>query len=401
MRLSTILILATTTLLASCTSIPQYAGSCENEYAVLDAEFEGARVSGCKAEKTGFRIQIDPEDKPINPSPWYAFRVTPKQVGDITVEINYSHAAHRYRPKRSEDATRWRLVDEARVSEMNSGKRVALRLSLGDEPFFISAQELLLTGAYEKWINDLIERVSLESRVIGESVEKRQLIGVFSKPEPGLTKKEHVLLIGRQHPPELTGAFAMQAFVETVFADTTLSSDFRNRFHITVIPLLNPDGVVHGHWRHNMNGVDLNRDWGPFTQPETQAVKRLLDDIASEPDSELRLMLDFHSTNRNVFYVQPDEDETVPPRFVADWIDAAPTRLPQYDFERADRFQTALATSKNYVYGRFGAPGITYELGDQTDRQLIDASARVFAQEMMQTLLASDSSLEDKAKPSE
>jgi hypothetical protein len=31
----------------------------------------------------------------------------------------------------------------------------------------------------------------------------------------------------------------------------------------------NPDGVDKGHWRLNDGGVDLNRDWGPFTQPET------------------------------------------------------------------------------------------------------------------------------------
>ena len=30
-------------------------------------------------------------------------------------------------------------------------------------------------------------------------------------------------------------------------------------------------------WRHNANGVDLNRDWTAFTQPETQAIKNYLE----------------------------------------------------------------------------------------------------------------------------
>ena len=39
----------------------------------------------------------------------------------------------------------------------------------------------------------------------------------------------------------------------------------------------NPDGVDSGYWRHNSNGVDLNRDWIEFTQPETKAIKQFLE----------------------------------------------------------------------------------------------------------------------------
>ncbi len=41
-----------------------------------------------------------------------------------------------------------------------------------------------------------------------------------------------------------------------------------------ILPLLNPDGMALGHWRHNLGSVDLNRDWGIFGQPETTAVTR-------------------------------------------------------------------------------------------------------------------------------
>jgi len=44
--------------------------------------------------------------------------------------------------------------------------------------------------------------------------------------------------------------------------DSELAREFRRRFSIIMVPLLNPDGVVLGHWRHNVNGVDLNRDGG-------------------------------------------------------------------------------------------------------------------------------------------
>lgn len=33
-------------------------------------------------------------------------------------------------------------------------------------------------------------------------------------------------------------------------------------FEFVVIPMLNPDGVIHGTSRCNMAGLDLNRQWG-------------------------------------------------------------------------------------------------------------------------------------------
>ena len=59
-------------------------------------------------------------------------------------------------------------------------------------------------------------------------------------------------MIGRQHPPEVTGAIAMHSFIDTVLADTDLARQFRDRFKLAIVPLMNPDGVAAGHWRHNV-----------------------------------------------------------------------------------------------------------------------------------------------------
>ena len=372
---------------------------CENEYAKLDADFEGARMSSCVAKRKKFIITIEPENKPINPSPWYAFRVTPKQVGKLELILRYDFSGHRYRPKRSKNAKQWHLVDEANIKESRKGKKVRLRLTMEAVPFFIAGQELLLAEDYQTWAAKILQLESLHSKIIGHSVEGRSISAIASQPEAQAKKKEHVLFVGRQHPPEVTGGFAMLPFLETVFSQSSLAKKFRARFHITAVPLMNPDGVAKGHWRHNANGVDLNRDWGPFTQPETQAIKTILDAIANDQDNELRLMMDFHSTKRNVFYTQFKNVETIPPNFTGQWIAGARERLEDYEFERAERETTALATSKNYVNRRFGAPAITYELGDQTDRQIIRSSAVIFAEEMMKSLLASDTALEDKENP--
>ena len=373
--------------LAAALTVSAAAEACENAYAMLDGAFEGARMSACEPEDRNFVVTIDPENTPINPSPWYAFRVTPKQTGAINVIIRYSEAQHRYRPKLSEDGKSWRRLDASHIRERRKGKKVTLRLDLGTEPFFVAAQELLRADDYERWIEAVAARVPLTVFPIGESVEGRPLMAIESTPETERPNKEFVLFMGRQHPPEVTGALAMLAFLEMVFSDTPLARDFRARFHVIAVPLLNPDGVVRGHWRHNVNGIDLNRDWGPFTQPETQAVKAILDEIAADPNSRLRLMLDFHSTRRNVFYTQANAEPTDPPAFTLRWLAAARERLAGYEFEHAERPLSKLTTAKNYTYRRFGVPAITYEIGDRTDRAAIRASTVVFAQEMMETLL--------------
>ena len=134
------------------------------------------------------------------------------------------------------------------------------------------------------------------------------------------------MLLGRQHPPEVTGALAMMAFVERVFAEDELAQAFREQFCTLMVPNLNPDGVHHGNWRHNMHGVDLNRDWGPFTQVETRLMR---DELArfDQPDSpRLYLFLDFHSTSKDVFYTQLAEMETFPPEFTGDWLSGIQAR---------------------------------------------------------------------------
>jgi murein tripeptide amidase MpaA len=249
---------------------------------------------------------------------------------------------------------------------------------------WIAGQETLTTAYYDEWINALASTPGVQTRLAGRSVQSRPIYMAETE-----TRKEIIILLGRQHPPEVSGALAMRPFVSTLLDDTQLAREFRERYQLIILPLLNPDGVVAGHWRHNVNGVDLNRDWGPFTQPETKIMRDWLADADSK-GLELRLMLDFHSTNRNVFYTQRDIDVTDPANFTAQWLGAAARRLPAYNFEREAAETSAQANSRNYFYTRYGIPAITYETGDETDRDQIESSAEVFAEEMMRTLLGAE-----------
>ena len=158
---------------------------------------------------------------------------------------------------------------------------------------------------------------------------------------------------------------------------------------LVLVPLINPDGVAAGHWRHNMGGRDLNRDWGPFTQPEIQSVKRLIDELDNAGLAP-KLMLDFHSTQRSRFYTQMPEDFDEELDFARDWLDRARLRMPDFDFLYDPRKPSGQENTKNYFYATYHIPAITYEIGDEVDRGELRRTSPIFAQEMMRVMLERD-----------
>jgi len=140
------------------------------------------------------------------------------------------------------------------------------------------------------------------------------------------------------------------------------------------------------HWRHNVNGVDLNRDWGPFSQPETQSVARLLAEM-KEQNVAPKLMLDFHSTRSSLFYTQMPDDFNETEDFATIWLNRSRERLQDFEFRHDPRPPSGQDNTKNYFFSRYGIPAITYEIGDEVDRQDIAETTPVFAEEMMRLML--------------
>jgi murein tripeptide amidase MpaA len=208
----------------------------------------------------------------------------------------------------------------------------------------------------------------------------------LQKIDIGTGAKHYVVIFGRQHPPETTGSLALMRFVETVAGNSDLARSFRREFSVLVVPLINPEGVDRGHWRHNVGGVDLNRDWGVFAQPETRSVGDEV--MALSQTARLWLHLDFHSTKFDVFYTQPDDRPASPAGFTKGWIEAIQHRFPDYVVKRSSTANPTPTTSHNWAHATFGIPAITYEIGDDTDRPLLQQIATAAAEEMMQRLLA-------------
>lgn len=376
-------------MLAGCVAghtVPAGEACATGAYTVTDAH-GGARRGECTVVSSrSVRLTIVPEDDGwINDSPWYSFRLEPAGGTEARVELRYRGGHHRYWPKISYDGHNWQRLDETAVEARRNNRKAVFRIALDDRPVFVSAQEHVLPREYRAWQDRMAARPGISVSVLGSSRQGRP-IHRLDVNEGG---RDVLFLVGRQHPPEVSGAVAMFSFIETLLDDTDLALRFRDRYRIVAIPLLNPDGVLNGNWRHNQGGVDLNRDWDPFTQPETKLVRTLLDELDAN-GARARMSIDFHSTRRNLFYTQNSDYPTDPPGLVDAWLARAAARIEGYPFTNERRGVSDQANAKNYMYRRYGIPSVTYEVGDEADRQAVRSAATVFARELMELLLAVD-----------
>ncbi|QPC98130.1 M14 family metallopeptidase [Qipengyuania soli] len=353
--------------------------ACATASATIAFDFEGASQSRCVIEgERSFAVLVSPEHAPpINPSPWYAFRYEVKPGDPVSVRLDYLEGEHRYRPKVA--SSQGFAVMDPSVSA--DGKSATIELPAGAGT--VSGQELFTSSRYAGLASRLAATGVAHSEVIGLSRDGRPVEAIRMGDE---TASRVVLLLGRAHPPEVSGAVAMEAFVEEIGSLFANGSIDGARLQFIVIPLLNPDGVARGHWRANLGGRDLNRDWGDFTQPETRSVGELLNGLG-EGRSPV-LMVDFHSTRENLFYVQgEDETDAAEERFLSAWLGSRTESIAGYPFtiERRNA-NPGSGTSKNWFHETYDIPAYTYEVGDETDSTATSQAARELARGLVPAL---------------
>lgn len=53
----------------------------------------------------------------------------------------------------------------------------------------------------------------------------------------------------------------LEGSLQLLLSSSPLAEELRKHFVFKVVPMLNPDGVVHGNYRCSLLGCDLNRKW--------------------------------------------------------------------------------------------------------------------------------------------
>ena len=379
------------------------------------ADFPAARLASfglldsSAPESLVFLAEIPAENEPINASPWYAFQVLSDSLREIEIVLRYPEGfANRYLPKISPSlGGPWTYLPTNAYD--TTGRDLRMRLAVGPEGLYIAGQAVINADSTLRYLQNLQQVYpALQLDSIGQSAQGRPL-WLLRHSRDKRDDRPVLLLMSRQHPPEISGFQAFQAFLERILAADPLAAGFRESYQIIVFPMINPDGVDQGHWRHNAQGIDLNRDWGYYRQPETrQVVTWLQHNLDSD---QVHWAMDFHSTQYDVLYVH---DSTLVDFQRADmlgrWVEALRQNLQQrfaepyrpvrdssvywaaivgQDTLRVEPEGFGRPTSASLAAKHFNTVAVTYEVADEQDRKYIREKAELAAELLMQELLNS------------
>lgn len=376
--LSTLALLGAASFLGACATPSTELADCAQGDVRLTQDFSGSPAYACtRTGPASFQLTVAPESAPINPSPWFAFDLEAERETGVSVQLDYGEYEHRYRPEINHGDGIWAALPDTAV-RLEAGDSVAvINVMIGPGIARIAGQEVFGVEDRAQWRAEFAARNGLTRQTIGQSIDG-QPVEALSR-SASAQNAPLIVILGGQHPPEVTGVLGLRAFLETLFGSASGDNPL-DLYEWLIVPDLNPDGVDRGHWRQNLGRMDLNRDWGPFTQPETAAVLAELETRVSEGHVPF-LMLDFHSTHRDVLYTPPDDLGLSPDNFAADWIAILNGIWPGEGeaFARGPGHNPDLPTSKTWFATRFGAPGITVEFGDETDRDRITMLAETAA----------------------
>jgi hypothetical protein len=345
---------------------PALHGICAAQGFSIDIDFAAAGRHDCVIAADGsVVISVDHEPavvEGINPSPWFAFRVTSEAARSVVATLDYTDYTHRYRPYISTDGSRWTALPESAVqlNERQTRARIAFDVKAGVT--WIAGQPLSPARDNLDWTRRALSGAGFTEVEYGRSLEGRPLIGFV-----GGGGIDAIVAITRQHPPETTGQEAYRGFVERLLGRNDAKAiAFRSRHRIILAPMPNPDGVDGGHWRLNAGGIDLNRDWSAFTQPETRALSAWIREQAGE--RRVASMMDFHSSDKTVIYAPPLDAPSPTIAFLPalkETFERVLSAPPTWSYSHNPEGGTA----KGWALEVLKAPGITVELWDQISPQ--------------------------------
>lgn len=112
-------------------------------------------------------------------------------------------------------------------------------------------------------------------------------------------EKKGVFLTSRVHPGEPMSSYVIEYIIEYLLSNSNIAKILRENFIFKIVPMLNPDGVIIGNYRCNLNLVDLNRQWidpNKKFHPTIYHAKQLIKRMKEERD--LLLYCDFHGHSR-------------------------------------------------------------------------------------------------------
>jgi len=107
--------------------------------------------------------------------------------------------------------------------------------------------------------------------------------------------KKAMVITSRVHPGETQSSYALEGMLKFLLSDCKEARQLRRQFIFYVVPMLNPDGVIHGNHRTDLLGFDMNRRWSdpsPWIHPTMYAMRNFVSLIQDE--RKIEVFCDIH-----------------------------------------------------------------------------------------------------------
>ncbi len=102
-------------------------------------------------------------------------------------------------------------------------------------------------------------------------------------------KRNAVFVSARHHACESLASFVLEGFLSEAMSESEAGADFRKRYYLLAVPMVDRDGVAAGDQGKNRDPHDHNRDYGPMSiYPEIVAIQQLGE------AHDVKYALDFH-----------------------------------------------------------------------------------------------------------
>ena len=208
----------------------------------------------------------------------------------------------------SPDGSTWSALPAPKID----GNRLEVRVRMESDTFYLARPEPYRLSDLDRLLAEICEHPLVEIEPIGRTVEGRDL-EIVRVGDPDAPHR--VLLRARAHPWEPGGNWVVQGLIRGFLEEDAVARRCRERYCLHVLPMAAKDGVVRGHTRFNVLGMDLNRGWehpaDPAYAPENHALEGWLESMIAQgrrPD----LAIDLHNDNSGRLHVSSPANDPEP-----------------------------------------------------------------------------------------